>query len=204
MNLKVCGMKYKKNINEVSNLKPNFMGFIFWPETSRYFNSEKIDIPNNIFKVGVFVNQSFEIIKEKIYKFNLDYVQLHGDEKVHICKKLNQITKIIKVFRVGENIDFNKITPYENYCDYFLFDTEGKKYGGSGKKFNWKILRNYKSKKPFFLSGGIDLNDFNELKKIFKLDIPFFGIDINSRFEIKPGLKDDKKIKELIEKIKNE
>ena len=204
MNLKVCGMKYKKNINEVSNLKPNFMGFIFWPETSRYFNSEKTDIPNNIFKVGVFVNQSFEIIKEKIYKFNLDYVQLHGDEKVHICKKLNQITKIIKVFRVGENIDFNKITPYENYCDYFLFDTEGKKYGGSGKKFNWKILRNYKSKKPFFLSGGIDLNDFNELKKIFKLDIPFFGIDINSRFEIKPGLKDDKKIKELIEKIKNE
>jgi len=204
MNLKVCGMKYKNNILEISNLKPDLMGFIFWPESPRYFDYNIIDIPREIAKVGVFVNQSFEFIIEKINKYDLNYVQLHGNEKVQFCKKLNLVTKIIKVFNVDEKFDFNNIKPYEDFCDYFLFDTKGKGHGGTGKKFNWKILKNYESNKPFFLSGGIEVNDFQDIIKITKLDIPLKGIDINSRFEIKPGLKDVKKVKVLIKKMKYE
>lgn len=163
MNLKVCGMKYKNNILEISNLKPDLMGFIFWPESPRYFDYNIINIPREIAKVGVFVNQSFEFILEKINKFDLNYVQLHGKEKVQFCKKLNSVTKIIKVFNVDEKFDFNNIKPFEDFCDYFLFDTKGKGYGGTGKKFNWNILKNYESNKPFFLSGGIDVNDFLSL-----------------------------------------
>ena len=199
MNLKVCGMKYKNNILEISNLKPDLMGFIFWPESPRYFDYNIINIPREIAKVGVFVNQSFEFILEKINKFDLNYVQLHGKEKVQFCKKLNSVTKIIKVFNVDEKFDFNNIKPFEDFCDYFLFDTKGKGYGGTGKKFNWNILKNYESNKPFFLSGGIGPEHVSKIKKLLKTNLPIYAIDINSKFETKPGLK---KI-EIIEDFKN-
>ena len=179
MKLKVCGMKFENNISEINNLNPDFMGFIFWPKSKRFFNEKKILLPNNIKKVGVFVNQSYDLIIDKVNKYNLDYVQLHGDEDFTFCKMIKSHCKVIKVFSIGTEFDF-----------------------GNGIKFDWKILNKYNSKKPFLLSGGIDVNDFEDILNLKELKIPILGIDINSKFETKPGLKDYKKIKELIKKMK--
>jgi phosphoribosylanthranilate isomerase len=202
MKLKVCGMKFQSNISKVSKLKPDFMGFIFWSKSKRFFNEKSILISNKINKVGVFVNQDYDFIEEKINNFKLDFVQLHGEEDYQFCKKIKNQCKVIKVFNIGTNFDFKILNSFESVCDYFLFDTKGVSYGGNGIKFNWKLLKKYPSRIPFFLSGGIDLTDFTEILKIKELEIPLIGIDINSKFELKPGLKDIKKVKELIKKMK--
>ena len=202
MKLKVCGMKFKNNISEISNLNPDFMGFIFWPKSKRVFSKKTINISNEIKKVGVFVNQSFELIHEKIDNYKLDFIQLHGDETPEFCKRFESYCKVIKVFNIGKDFDFEKLNRFEKVCDYFLFDSKGDSYGGSGVKFNWKILENYPSKKSFFLSGGIEINDLKAIEKIIDYNIPLKGIDVNSKFEIKPGLKDIRKVKELINKMK--
>ena len=202
MKLKVCGMKFQSNISKVSKLNPDFMGFIFWSKSKRFFNEKSILISNKINKVGVFVNQDYDFIEEKINNFKLDFVQLHGEEDYQFCKKIKNRCKVIKVFNIGTNFDFKILNSFESVCDYFLFDTKGDSYGGNGIKFNWKLLKKYPSKIPFLLSGGIDLTDFTEILKIKELEIPLIGIDINSKFELKPGLKDIKKVKELIKKMK--
>jgi phosphoribosylanthranilate isomerase len=202
MKLKVCGMKFQSNISKISELKPDFMGFIFWSKSKRFFNEKSILISNKINKVGVFVNQDYDFIEEKINNFKLDFVQLHGEEDYQFCKKIKNQCKVIKVFNIGTNFDFKILNSFESVCDYFLFDTKGVSYGGNGIKFNWKLLKKYPSRIPFFLSGGIDLTDFTEILKIKELEIPLIGIDINSKFELKPGLKDIKKVKELIKKMK--
>ena len=202
MKLKVCGMKFQSNISKISELKPDFMGFIFWSKSKRFFNEKSILISNKINKVGVFVNQDYDFIEEKINNFKLDFVQLHGEEDYQFCKKIKNRCKVIKVFNIGTNFDFKILNSFESVCDYFLFDTKGDSYGGNGIKFNWKLLKKYPSKIPFLLSGGIDLTDFTEILKIKELEIPLIGIDINSKFELKPGLKDIKKVKELIKKMK--
>tara|TARA_B100000768_G_scaffold181472_1_gene204605 strand:+ start:1050 stop:1661 length:612 start_codon:yes stop_codon:yes gene_type:complete len=201
MKLKVCGMKFENNISEINNLNLDFMGFIFWPNSKRFFNEKIIDISNNIKKVGVFVNQDYDLIINKVNQFNLDFVQLHGNESSEFCNKIKAHCKVIKVFNIGKEFDFEKLNLFEKVCDYFLFDTKGESYGGNGIKFDWKILKKYNSKKPFLLSGGIDIIDFQDVLNIEKLKIPLLGIDINSKFESKSGLKDYKKIKELIKKM---
>ena len=202
MKLKICGMKFENNISEINNLNPDFMGFIFWPNSKRFFNEKTIDISNTIKKVGVFVNQDYDLIINKIHQFNLDFVQLHGNESSEFCDKIKVHCKVIKVFNIGKEFDFKKLNLFEKVCDYFLFDTKGDSYGGNGIKFDWKILKKYNSKKPFLLSGGIDIIDFPDVLNIEKLKIPLLGIDINSKFETKPGLKDYKKVNELINKMK--
>ena len=202
MKLKVCGMKLENNISEISKLNPDFMGFIFWPKSKRFFNEKSIRISNKINKVGVFVNQDYDFIIDKINNFELDFVQLHGEEDYQFCKKIKTQCKLIKVFNIGSDFDFEILNSFESVCDYFLFDTKGDSYGGNGIKFDWKLLKKYPSKKPFLLSGGIDLKDFTEILKIKELKIPLIGIDINSKFEFEPGLKNIKKVKELIKKMK--
>ena len=202
MKLKICGMKFKNNISEINNLNPDFMGFIFWPNSKRFFSEKTIDISNTIKKVGVFVNQDYDLIINKINQFNLDFVQLHGNESSEFCNKIKAHCRVIKVFNIGKEFDFKKLNLFEKVCDYFLFDTKGESYGGNGIKFDWKILKKYNSKKPFLLSGGIDILDFSEILNIQKLKIPLLGIDINSKFETKPGLKDYKKVNQLINKMK--
>jgi phosphoribosylanthranilate isomerase len=202
MKLKICGMKFENNISEINNLNPDFMGFIFWQNSKRFFNEKTIDISNTIKKVGVFVNQDYDLIINKINQFNLDFVQLHGNESSEFCNKIKAHCKVIKVFNIGKEFDFKKLNLFEKVCDYFLFDTKGDSYGGNGIKFDWKILKKYNSKKPFLLSGGIDIIDFPDVLNIEKLKIPLLGIDINSKFETKPGLKDYKKVNELINKMK--
>jgi phosphoribosylanthranilate isomerase len=202
MKLKVCGMKLENNISEISKLKPDFMGFIFWPKSKRFFNEKSIRISNKINKVGVFVNQDYDFIIDKINNFKLDFIQLHGEEDYQFCKKIKTRCKVIKVFNIESDFDFEILSSFESVCDYFLFDTKGDSYGGNGIKFDWKLLKKYPSKKPFLLSGGIDITDFTEILKIKELKIPLIGIDINSKFEFEPGLKNIKKVKELIKKMK--
>tara|TARA_B100001175_G_scaffold316707_1_gene331342 strand:- start:539 stop:1150 length:612 start_codon:yes stop_codon:yes gene_type:complete len=202
MKLKVCGMKLENNISEISKLNPDFMGFIFWPKSKRFFNEKSIRISNKINKVGVFVNQDYDFIIDKINNFELDFVQLHGEEDYQFCKKIKTQCKLIKVFNIGSDFDFEILNSFESVCDYFLFDTKGNSYGGNGIKFDWKLLKKYPSKKPFLLSGGIDLKDFTEILKIKELKIPLIGIDINSKFEFEPGLKNIKKVEELLKKMK--
>ena len=202
MKLKVCGMKLENNISEISELNPDFMGFIFWPKSKRFFNEKSIRISNKINKVGVFVNQDYDFIIDKINNFELDFVQLHGEEDYQFCKKIKTQCKLIKVFNIGADFDFEILNSFESVCDYFLFDTKGDSYGGNGIKFDWKLLKKYPSKKPFLLSGGIDLKDFTEILEIKELKIPLVGIDINSKFEYEPGLKNIKKVEELLKKMK--
>jgi phosphoribosylanthranilate isomerase len=200
--LKVCGMKYPDNIRKLSELKPDFIGFIFYDQSKRFIgdglNISKLNVDESIEKVGVFVNASIKYILEKLKKYSLDLVQLHGNESPEFCKELQQQSiKISKAFQVDENFDFSELASYYDVCDYFLFDTKTKLYGGSGKKFNWQVLEKYDNKKPFFLSGGIALDDIAEIKKLKNLNI--YAIDINSKFEIEPGLKDIEKIKQFKE-----
>ena len=202
MKLKVCGMKLENNISEISKLKPDFMGFIFWPKSKRFFNEKSIRISNKINKVGVFVNQDYDFIIDKINNYKLDFIQLHGEEDYQFCKKIKTRCKVIKVFNIESDFDFEILSSFESVCDYFLFDTKGDSYGGNGIKFDWKLLKKYRSKKPFLLSGGIDVTDFTEILKIKELKIPLIGIDINSKFEFEPGFKNIKKVKELIKKMK--
>ena len=200
MKLKVCGMKFSENISEIESLKPDFMGFIFYKKSKRFFNESKLILNDKINRVGVFVNQEINEVIYNIKKYKLDYVQLHGEEDVRYCLSIKSICKVIKVFKIDDTFNFDKVKKFENVSDYYLFDTKTNLHGGSGKKFNWEILKNYNSKKYFFLSGGISENDIEEIKKIRKI-YPIIGIDINSKFEL-PNLKKDRaKIKSLIDKI---
>ena len=205
MLLKICGMKYSENIQEAAALKPDFMGFIFYPKSPRY--AEPLDItaldalPPSIKKIGVFVNESKENILTIGYKYKLDGVQLHGSELVDMCRELKKLGYIvIKAFPIAEAYNFRVTKGYEGVCDYFLFDTKTESYGGSGVKFNWQILKEYKGETPFLLSGGIEADD---AEAILKIEHPkFAGIDLNSKFEIKPGLKDISLLKEFTSHFK--
>ncbi len=194
MKLKICGMKFPENIIEIENLKPDYMGFIFYSKSKRFFDQSELILDDNIKRVGVFVDQEIEYIKSKILKFKLDFVQLHGSEDVDFCTSLKSIIKIIKVFKINNDFNFKSTKMFESVSDYFLFDTKSNLHGGSGEKFDWNILKNYEGKKPFFLSGGIDLNDIKEIKEI-QISHPMIGVDINSRFELQNLKKDRNKIK---------
>jgi phosphoribosylanthranilate isomerase len=191
--IKICGMKYPENILEAGSLLPDYMGFIFWQKSARYFDGVMPDLPKTIKKTGVFVNESIAVIEEKTAKYDLKAVQLHGQESVDFCSELKAkfgtSIEIIKVFSADENFDFSVLKPYESVCNYFLFDTKGKLPGGNGTTFDWKILGNYPSTKPFFLSGGIGIEELDSIKEILKTSLPIHAIDINSKFEIEPGLK---------------
>ena len=197
--IKICGMKFSENILEVGALLPDFMGFIFWEKSSRYFDGEIPMLPKSIKKVGVFVDESFEIIVSKIEKYNLDCIQLHGNESIEFCKKLKELPiEIIKVFSIKDNFDFEILNEFESVCDYFLFDTKGELPGGNGTTFDWNLLKKYPSNKPFFLSGGIGIEEINLLKD---MNLPIYGIDVNSKFETEPGLKNTKLLKSFQSQI---
>jgi phosphoribosylanthranilate isomerase len=196
--IKICGMKYPDNILEVGALLPDYMGFIFWVKSSRYFDGVIPQLPKSIKKVGVFVNETGEIILAKAKKYDLQAIQLHGHESVEFCQdlknKIENTIEIIKVFSVDDTFDFEVLKPFESVCDYFLFDTKGKLPGGNGTTFDWKVLEKYPSSKPFFLSGGIGIKEIEAVKEIAKTNLPLYAIDVNSKFEIEPGLKNIEKL----------
>ena len=200
MKIKVCGMRENQNLEKLVKLKPDYIGFIFYINSPRFAGENTPILPYGIKKTGVFVNSQIEFIKKMIKKHSLQSIQLHGDEKPEFCQLLKSFNvEVIKAINLLNKYDFKKLIPYEKSCDYFLFDTKGKLPGGNGYAFDWKILKNYTLNKPFFLSGGIVPEHVSKIKKLLKTNLPIYAIDINSKFETKPGLK---KI-ELIEEFKN-
>lgn len=189
LRLKVCGLR--DNITEVAALGPDYAGFIFYPKSPRYVgdNFEMPELPESLKKVGVFVNESMDKVSTYVKTYQLDFVQLHGRETADDCKQLkSQGIGVIKSFAMEEGFDFSILEQYHSTVDYFLFDTKTREYGGSGKSFNWKLLRDYPLEKDYFLSGGIGLDNLTDLDNVDMSKI--HALDVNSRFEVRPGLKD--------------
>jgi len=189
--LKICGMKVPANISEVKDLAPDYLGFIFYKGSKRYIadldSAEISMLSPNIKTTGVFVNQEFEEVKQAITDYQLKAVQLHGNESPPFCKALLGKAEVIKAFGIDADFDFDTLKDYEDAVDYFLFDTQTPEHGGSGKTFSWQLLERYKLNKPYFLSGGIGLESVALLQEI--TDSRLYAIDVNSRFETAPGLK---------------
>lgn len=200
MLLKVCGNNHLETFLALDNTPTiDFLGLIFYTSSKRNvtFGLPKM---KNCARVGVFVNAEIKFIQEKIKEAQLDYIQLHGDEDFTFCKQVQGLKPVIKAFRIDSTFDFQQTSLFESCCKYFLFDTHSPSFGGSGKSFDWTILNQYKSPKPFFLSGGIQPTD---VKKILQYKHPTcVGIDINSGFELTPGLKDPNLINKFIKQLK--
>ena len=208
MRLKICGMREAENIRQLLTLQPDYMGFIFYEKSSR-FVGEGLDeellksFPFTTRKVGVFVNSTASYILEMYKKYKLDYVQLHGEELPDFCKNLkHKGVNVIKAFSIDTDFNFGKLQNYKPYCDFFLFDTKGEQRGGNGKSFDWNILDKYDNEKPFFLAGGIDLENVHNALKI--TDLKIHSLDVNSKFEINPALKNIDMLEELMSIIKPE
>lgn len=200
--IKVCGMRDGSNINELLKLSPDYVGFIFYKKSPRYIEKKpEVEISASTKKVGVFVNASERTINEKRIHFGLDIIQLHGDESPELCYILKQSgAQVMKVFRIDENFDFQQTRRYQDYCDYFLFDTQTKAFGGSGKKFNWQLLEKYNNSRPVFLSGGIGPDDVDEILTIKNLNLK--AIDVNSQFEEEPAVKNIKLLADFIHELR--
>ncbi|GGG29763.1 N-(5'-phosphoribosyl)anthranilate isomerase [Dokdonia pacifica] len=188
-------MKY--NTQEVAALQPDYLGFIFYEKSPRNFDGEIQILPKNIKKVGVFVDATIAFAKAQIEKYNLDIIQLHGSESPEYIKDLIRVLidssetwpEIWKVFSIKDSFDFKRLTPYKDHVSAFLFDTKGKAKGGNGYTFDWNVLKDYPFKKPFILSGGIGLEEIDNIKEILATDLPILALDVNSKFEDRPGQK---------------
>ncbi|WP_294083014.1 phosphoribosylanthranilate isomerase [Proteiniphilum sp. UBA5384] len=199
MIIKVCGMREASNILEVEHLGTDWMGFIFYPKSPRYVGETLPYIPENVKRVGVFVNEDHERVLALAEKNRLDILQLHGDESPEICQKLREKGFLmVKAFGIATDKPFPSelIGQYEGCCDYFLFDTKTDLYGGSGKKFGWALLEEYRGETPFLLSGGISPKDVEAVKGFSHPRC--VGIDLNSGFEIEPTVKDVQLLQEFI------
>lgn len=210
--IKICGMKY--NTQEVAALQPDYLGFIFYEKSLRNFDGDIPVFPESIKKVGVFVDATIAFAKANIEKYNLDVIQLHGNESPEYIKDLKELiapspiegkvasqevkaeeVNIWKVFGIKDTFDFDRLAPYEGLIDAFLFDTKGKAKGGNGYTFDWNALKEYPSKTPFILSGGIGLEEIDNIKEILGTHLPILALDVNSKFEEKPGLKNIENLK---------
>ena len=195
MKIKVCGMKY--NIQEVAALQPDYLGFIFYDKSKRDFEDREIPtLPDGIKKVGVFVDAGIAFAKARIEKHHLDIIQLHGNESPEYINELraclverSRDLNVWKVFSIKNSFNFDRLKPYEGIVDAFLFDTKGAEKGGNGYTFDWGVLKQYPSKTPLILSGGIGLNEVDKVKEILATDLPILALDVNSRFEDEPGMK---------------
>jgi phosphoribosylanthranilate isomerase len=204
--VKICGMTDSVNIKLVTEAKPDFIGFIFYPGSPRYVGEDPEtrlfqNIPDSIKKTGVFINEDNHRVLDLSGRKGLDMIQLHGAESPESCLQLRSSGLIIsKVFHISENFNFESLVKYLPVCDYFLFDTKTETHGGSGKKFSWRKLEEYTLDKPFFLSGGIGPDDVDLIKALENRGL--YAVDINSRFETSPGIKDTVLVKKFIEKLK--
>lgn len=191
-------MKYIENIKSIADLNPDYLGFIFYDRSKRNFTGTIPELPKQIKKTGVFVNEEIAVVVSLQEKHQLQAIQLHGDESVAYVQELKRCLsnkiEIIKVVGLKNDAYFEELIPYEKEVDYFLFDTKGKDRGGNGVKFDWSVLKEYPFSKPFFLSGGIGPNDAQLVKEVKKSGLPIYAVDINSKFEDKPGLKNSIKV----------
>ena len=222
MVIKVCGMRDAQNIREVSQLGVDMIGMIFYPKSPRYvemqsshagiipdYAKEDINIKSSKSpaRVGVFVDDMVQNIVTRVVNYHLDYVQLHGNEPREMCENLRLTLdpdirpgiKIIKAISVSDASDIQKYKEYVDAVDLFLFDTKCKTVGGSGQQFDWQVLEQYDGEVPFLLSGGIGPEDASRLHAFHHPKC--IGIDLNSRFEIEPGVKDVEKLKGFLNEI---
>ena len=201
MMIKVCGMRDAQNIRDVESLGVDWIGMIFWPKSKRYVAEVPSYLPGHLKKVGVFVDSTLDDILQHISDYQLDIIQLHGQESPDFAKALKPHT-IIKAFNIEKADDLLQTEKYEGIADYFLFDTKGKMVGGNGQKFDWSVLTAYQGKTPFLLSGGIGPEDVESVKSFHHPRC--IGIDLNSRFESEPGFKDINQLKTFINNIRYE
>lgn len=208
MRIKVCGITKRENLEALVELGADYAGFIFYNKSPR-FAGNKLDgrtvreAGKNIGKVGVFVNADAQQVLQTVKDYGLDAVQLHGDESITFCQQLRLTVPVIKVFSMGDKTDvLPYAAPYMPHSDYFLFDTASKEYGGTGRQFNWDLLNSYNLDKPFFLSGGIGPDDADAIQRWRHESL--FALDVNSRFEISPGVKDMEKIAIFMKAIKKQ
>jgi len=204
MKIKICGLKDPENISAVAALNPDYMGFIFYGNSPRFVgdlssNALKL-IPSHINKTAVFVNEDVKTISSLIDQYDFDFVQLHGNETPAFCKSLRDKAIVIKAFGIDNDFDFKQLDKYKNKADLFLFDTKTKAHGGSGITFDWNVLDKYEMEIPFFLSGGLSLENIETVKSIYHPQ--FYGVDLNSKFELSPGIKDIKKLEKAFDIIK--
>jgi phosphoribosylanthranilate isomerase len=213
MKLKVCGMTNFQQLKGLNELKVDFAGLIFYEGSKRFVGNKLKEQESairdlQIKKIGVFVNATIEDIKNAVEEYGLSYVQLHGDESPEFCEEIKEFVPVIKAIRISDEINLeNELKKFDNACDYFLFDTHisftgegrGEAYGGTGKKFNWEILQTASISKPFFLSGGIGLQDVEEISA-FQHSM-LYAIDVNSKFEISPGVKDLELVEAFIQHL---
>ncbi len=205
MKIKVCGLKHPHNIKQIVDSNIDFAGFIFYDESKRHVNRHTLNFlktwNTKVLKVGVFVNHDLDQVKSIVKTYSLDFVQLHGDETPEYLANLTHDNiKLIKAFQINPDFNWDILADYQPFVKYFLFDTPTPSYGGSGKHFNWELLRQYYLDTPFFLSGGIGLQDVSLLQK---LNMPnLYAIDVNSQFELKAGLKDSAKLNQFVNKIR--
>jgi len=208
MIIKVCGMRDSDNIRQIDELGcVDWMGFIFFPPSSRNVERVPDDLPKHCKRVGVFVNATPEEILHRQEEFGFDLIQLHGDETPAYCQalrtRLKKGTELIKMIQIESPQELEKTQEYEGVVDYFLFETKCKGYGGSGKQFDWDILQHYQGQTPFLITGGIGADDAEKVRAFLKSQTSkFVGIDLNSRFETAPALKDATRIKDFILHIK--
>ena len=197
-------MTQPEQVDQLATAGATFAGFIFYPKSPRYvfkhMTTTQIRKENNINKVGVFVNATIEEVLHMVDECRLHMVQLHGDESPKYCEKIADYVSVVKAFRLSDNDSLQWMTkPYMDVCDMFMFDTMGAGYGGTGKKFDWSVLKGQSIGKPFFLSGGIEEGDEERLKEFAQEPVAkaLFAVDINSRFEISPGIKDMNKVRKF-------
>jgi phosphoribosylanthranilate isomerase len=203
MKIKICGLRDTENIKAVTALAPDYMGFIFYGPSPRFVADIPVDtlnnIPSGIKKTAVFVNESAENINTLLDKYNFDAIQLHGSERPEFCNSFRNKVQVLKAFGIDNTFDFHQLKAYIDKVDFFLFDTKTDSHGGSGKTFDWTILNKYKLDVPFFLSGGISPENLDEVKNISHPQ--FHGVDLNSKFETAPGLKNIAQLEKAFESL---
>ncbi len=206
LKIKVCGMRDTENIRSVAELKPDFMGFVFHRPSPRYVGDlpgERmfVSFPEDCIKTGVFVDSDMDTILLRVKIFGLHAVQLHGNETPETCYRLKERgIRVIKAFRMDDNTDFTLMEDYLSCTDYYLFDTATSVSGGSGIRFNWELLDKYQLDHPFFLSGGLGVEDAERILTMKNKALA--GVDVNSRFETSPGVKDTDKLRNFMEAIR--
>ena len=198
MIIKVCGMRDAGNIRQLEQLGIDWMGLIFWPRSKRYVSEVPSYLPRQIKRVGVFVDAGLEEIRQHVKDYRLDLIQLHGNEQPSLAKALKPLP-VIKAFNIATAEDLKQTEAYEGIADYFLFDTKGKVVGGNGEKFDWSVLNAYQGSTPFLLSGGIGPDDAEAVRYFHHPHC--IGIDLNSRFEQAPALKDITRLSKFIKQL---
>jgi len=198
--IKVCGMREAENIREAEALGIDWMGFIFWPQSSRYVAERPSYLPTRCKRVGVFVDEQIEQVRQIAEDYALDIIQLHGNESPEYARTLDGRT-LIKAFNIATADDLAQTRPYEGIVDLFLFDTKGRTVGGNGEKFDWTVLESYQGATPFLLSGGIGPDDAERIRAFRHPRC--IGIDLNSRFEVSPAFKDIDRLRGFVKQIRS-